>query len=72
MTIAQYFSRVESSIQNFPQCSEYTPLSTIALAALLKEAGLPAGVFNIVAGDGTVGAAVTSHPSISKLSFTVG
>jgi len=52
------------------KCSEYTPLSTVAFAALLKEAGLPAGVVNIVAGEGSVGAAITAHPNISKLSFT--
>ena len=52
------------------QCSEYTPLSTVALASLLKEAGFPGGVVNIVAGDGSVGANLTSHENISKISFT--
>ena len=55
---------------NVPQCSEYTPLSTVALASLLKDAGFPSGVFNVVAGDGSTGAALTAHKDISKISFT--
>lgn len=52
------------------KCSEYTPLSTVALASLLKDAGFPSGVFNVVAGDGSTGAALTAHKDISKISFT--
>lgn len=51
--------------------SEMTPFSTMRLAELAIEAGLPAGVFNIVNGSGaSAGAALTRHPDISKISFT--
>ncbi|KAI9704071.1 MAG: hypothetical protein M1812_008312 [Candelaria pacifica] len=51
--------------------SEVTPLHALPLAALLTEAGLPPGVFNIVHGDGAqVGSYLTTHPSIVKVSFT--
>ncbi len=48
-----------------------TPFSTLALAALAVEAGLPAGVFNVVPGPGReIGMAIASHPGIAKISFT--
>jgi len=51
--------------------SEYSPLSALAFAQVLHEAGLPAGVFNLVNGDGPgVGAAIASHPDIDMVSFT--
>jgi betaine-aldehyde dehydrogenase len=50
--------------------SEYTPLHAQYLAEIYKEAGLPDGVFNVVYGSGDVGAALTAHPGISKVSFT--
>ncbi len=50
--------------------SEVTPLTATALAEALTEAGLPDGVFNIVHGDGSVGARITEHPGIDKVSFT--
>ncbi|KAK4547691.1 hypothetical protein LTR36_000648 [Oleoguttula mirabilis] len=50
--------------------SEFTPLHALALAELYAEAGLPPGVFNVVQGAGDVGAMLTSHPGISKVSFT--
>ncbi len=51
--------------------AEETPLSALRLAELAMEAGFPAGVLNVVCGRGeTVGAALCSHPGISKLSFT--
>ncbi|MGP9644570.1 MULTISPECIES: betaine-aldehyde dehydrogenase [unclassified Halomonas] len=50
--------------------SEVTPLSAIKLAEIFTEAGLPDGVFNVVQGDGDVGAMLTAHPSIAKVSFT--
>jgi len=50
---------------------EKTPLSTLRLAELLVEAGVPAGVVNIVTGTGPeVGGAIVRHPSIAKVSFT--
>ncbi|MDN7023311.1 aldehyde dehydrogenase [Methanoculleus sp. FWC-SCC1] len=47
------------------------PLTCLALAGILGEAGLPAGVLNIVTGPGeTVGRAIARHPAIRKISFT--
>jgi aldehyde dehydrogenase (NAD+) len=51
--------------------SELAPLSAYLLTEILHEAGVPAGVFNLVNGDGpTVGAAISSHPDIAMVSFT--
>jgi len=51
--------------------SEITPLTAFALAEILHEAGLPAGVFNLVSGDGpTVGEAIASHREVDMVSFT--
>ncbi|XP_013200199.2 aldehyde dehydrogenase 1A1 isoform X2 [Amyelois transitella] len=51
--------------------AEQTPLTALALAALLKEAGVPKGVVNVVNGFGeTAGVALTHHPHIAKVSFT--
>ena len=48
-----------------------TPLTALALAELLQDAGLPPGAFNIVAGDGpTTGAALVQHPDVDKIAFT--
>jgi len=53
--------------------SEYTPLTTLKLARIFLEAGLPAGVFNVVTGLGpTTGRAVAEHPGINKLVLTGG
>ena len=51
--------------------SEIAPLSAILLAEIIDDAGLPAGVFNLVNGDGpSVGEAIASHPEIDMVSFT--
>jgi aldehyde dehydrogenase (NAD+) len=51
--------------------SEIAPLSACLFAKILHEAGVPAGAFNLVNGDGaTVGAALSSHPNIDMVSFT--
>lgn len=51
--------------------SEKTPWSTLYLAELSVRAGLPAGLVNIVLGDGPVtGAALVAHPDVAKVSFT--
>ncbi|MEV6399738.1 aldehyde dehydrogenase family protein [Streptomyces sp. NPDC051907] len=53
--------------------SEITPLTTVALIRLLAEAGLPAGVANIVTGAGDpVGARMADHPDVDLVSFTGG
>ncbi|CAH2232927.1 jg12430 [Pararge aegeria aegeria] len=51
--------------------AEQTPLTALAVAALVKEAGFPAGVVNVVPGYGpTAGAALTNHPKVDKIAFT--
>ena len=50
--------------------SELTPLGALKLGEILAEAGLPAGAFIVVQGDGAVGAALTAHPAIAKVSLT--
>lgn len=51
--------------------SEMTPFSTLYLAELSVRAGIPAGLINVVLGDGpTTGTAITGHPGIDKVSFT--
>ena len=50
--------------------SEVTPLTAMKLAEIFTEAGLPDGVFNVVHGAGEVGALLTEHPGIAKVSFT--
>jgi betaine-aldehyde dehydrogenase len=53
--------------------SEVTPLSTIAFVRLIEEAGVPAGVVNLVQGSGAaVGAALTDTPDVDLISFTGG
>ena len=53
--------------------SEITPLSTVKLAEIYSEAGLPPGVFNVVQGAGAdVGRQLTDHAGIDKISFTGG
>ena len=51
--------------------SEFTPFSAVIIAEILQAAQLPAGVFNLVNGDGPgVGAAISAHPEIDMVSFT--
>ncbi|KAM3963706.1 aldehyde dehydrogenase X, mitochondrial-like [Aphomia sociella] len=51
--------------------AEQTPLTALAIAALIKEAGFPPGVVNVVPGYGpTAGAALTHHPDVDKIAFT--
>ncbi len=51
--------------------SEITPLDAILLAEIMDEAGVPAGVFNLVNGDGAgVGTALAQHPDVDMISFT--
>ena len=53
--------------------AEHTPLSSLVLAEILSEAGVPAGVVNIVTGDGpTAGAALVADPRVDKIAFTGG
>jgi aldehyde dehydrogenase (NAD+) len=51
--------------------SEVAPLNAFVLAEIIDEAGLPAGVFNLVSGTGpVVGEAIASHPDVDMVSFT--
>ena len=51
--------------------ASYTPLTAIRLGELALEAGIPAGVLNVVTGPGgTAGASITAHPGIGKVAFT--
>ena len=51
--------------------SEIAPLSAYLYAEMMDEAGVPAGVFNLVNGDGpTVGEALSRHPDVDMMSFT--
>ncbi|HEY2020163.1 aldehyde dehydrogenase family protein [Paraburkholderia sp.] len=51
--------------------SEMTPCSVLRLAELAIEAGIPAGIFNVVQGDGaTTGDALVRHPGVAKVTFT--
>lgn len=51
--------------------SEFAPLSSALLAEIIDEAGAPAGVFNLVHGNGdTAGARLVAHPDVTMISFT--
>ena len=53
--------------------SEYTPLSILRMVELLEQAGIPAGVVNVINGRGTVtGEALVAHPDIDRIAFTGG
>ncbi len=50
--------------------AETTPLTALALAQIVEEADLPAGVVNVVTGDGATGAALVDHDGVDKIAFT--
>ena len=50
--------------------AEFTPLTALAFAEICNEVGLPAGVVNIVTGDGSTGEALVKHPDVDKIAFT--
>ena len=50
--------------------AEYTPLTALAFAEICREVGLPAGVVNIVTGDGATGEALVKHSGVDKIAFT--
>ncbi|MDE0238015.1 MAG: aldehyde dehydrogenase [bacterium] len=52
--------------------SDITPVTALMLAERTAEAGFPPGVINVVTGGAEVGAAITSHPNIDKITFTGG
>jgi acyl-CoA reductase-like NAD-dependent aldehyde dehydrogenase len=50
--------------------AEQTPLTALRIGELAVEAGIPAGVLNILTGDGSTGAALVDHPGVDKIAFT--
>ncbi|MCF6272900.1 MAG: aldehyde dehydrogenase family protein [Rhodobacteraceae bacterium] len=50
--------------------AEFTPITAALFAEICVEAGLPAGVVNIVFGAGETGAAISGHPDVDKVAFT--
>src|SRR5918998_177421 len=50
--------------------AEFTPLTALAFAEIVENAGLPAGVVNIVTGDGETGRAIVEHEDVDKIAFT--
>ncbi len=50
--------------------AEFTPLTALCLAEIAHVAGLPAGVLNVVTGDGRTGELIVNHPDIDKIAFT--
>jgi len=50
--------------------AEFTPLTALAFAEICQEIGLPAGVVNIITGDGSTGEALVKHPDVDKIAFT--
>jgi aldehyde dehydrogenase (NAD+) len=50
--------------------AEFTPLTALAFAHICQEVGLPAGVVNIVTGDGSTGEALVKHSDVDKIAFT--
>jgi aldehyde dehydrogenase (NAD+) len=50
--------------------AEFTPLTALAFAFICQEVHMPAGVINIVTGDGSTGEALVKHPDVDKIAFT--
>ena len=50
--------------------AETTPLTALLFAEVCQQADLPAGVVNIITGDGSTGSAIVNHPDIDKIAFT--
>jgi aldehyde dehydrogenase (NAD+) len=50
--------------------AEFTPLTALCFAEIARDAGLPPGVFNLVTGEGSTGAALVDHPDVDKIAFT--
>ncbi len=50
--------------------AETTPLTALLFCDVLRQAGLPPGVVNVITGDGRAGAALVKHPDVDKVAFT--
>lgn len=65
------FSALAAGCTAVVKPSEFSPICATVLAEVLHAAGVPAGVFNLVYGDGpTVGNAISAHPDVDMVSFT--
>ena len=70
-TVCKVFPSFATGCTVVHKPSELTPFTAHILAEIFHVAGVPAGVYNLVDGDGpTVGAAISSHPGIDMVSFT--
>lgn len=52
------------------KAAEQTPLSAVLIARAIEEAGAPKGAYNLIHGDGEIGAALVAHPDIDMITFT--
>lgn len=69
--VIKVFPAIAAGCTVIAKPSELTPLSTYRFADILHDAGLPAGVFNLVSGKGSViGAHLSEHPDVDLVSFT--
>ncbi|SPP92908.1 aldehyde dehydrogenase family protein [Bradyrhizobium vignae] len=69
--VVKVFPALATGCTSVHKPSEIAPFSAHILAEIFHEAGVPAGVYNLVDGDGpTVGAAISAHPDIDMVSFT--
>src|SRR5438477_8094063 len=50
--------------------AEFTPLTALCLAEIAHDAGLPAGVLNVITGDGRTGELIVKHSDVDKIAFT--
>lgn len=50
--------------------AEFTPLSALLFAEVTAQAGIPAGVINVITGDGDTGRLIVEHPDVDKIAFT--
>lgn len=50
--------------------AEFTPLTALLFAEISQQIGLPAGVFNVITGDGRTGEMLVRHPDVDKIAFT--
>lgn len=71
MAIWKWSAALATGCTSVLKPAEQTPLTALALAALVKEAGFPKGVINVVTGYGpTAGASLALHPDVDKVAFT--
>ncbi|NMO91634.1 aldehyde dehydrogenase [Actinomycetospora sp. TBRC 11914] len=70
MALSKIFPALVSGCSVVYKPAPETPLDGFPIAEALAEAGVPAGVFNLITGDRQAGAALVAHPEVDKVSFT--